>query len=175
MIKKHFIFIFISTVVFMGCATTMAVRKDFNFTAYQKIGVMEFVSSGFYPESGASVSDEFIRQLIRKGRAVVSIRETSDSIDSIASRHNVDGIITGTVIRYIPDGRDRIFFKNDEGRIVSEIFFREAEIGVSAKFIDGKTGEVLWSDVVTHRGLDISHTINIVVNVLTRRLAREVR
>lgn len=173
MIKKYFIFI--ATAVFMGCATTMAVRKDFNFSAYQKIGVMEFVSSGFFPESGSSVSDEFIRELIREGRSVVSIKKTSDSIALIAAGYGVDGIITGTVIRYIPDGRDRIFFKNDEGKIVSEIFFREAEVGVSAKFIDGKTGEVLWSDVVTHRGFEMEHTINIVVNVLMRRLAREVR
>ena len=158
----------------VGCVTVPAVKEGFNFSDYEKIGVVEFVSYGFSPESGASVSDEFIRHLIKSGVSVVDIkrpsRETPESYLALAAEHQVSGIITGTVTRYAPDARHTVYFKNEEGEIISEVFFRNARVGVSAKVIDGKSGEVVWSDNFDYSGFEIDTAINVVVDVLMRRL-----
>lgn len=164
-----FILIFLT-----GCATTPAVKKGFDFNNYEKIGVVRFISYGFYNESGSSVSDEFIRQLIKKNKAIVEIADSPSaagwSYRVIAGGFNVDGIITGTVTKYIPDGEDTIYFKNEEGTVVSEVFFKEADIGISAKFIDGATGEVVWSDCYSYSGFEVDDTLKSVVEVLVNRL-----
>lgn len=162
-----------------SCATVPAVKEGFNFTDYERIGVVEFVSYGFFPESGASVSDEFIRHLIKSGINVVDIkrpsRETPESYSVLASGYGVSGIITGTVTRYTPDARHTVYFKNEAGEIISEVFFGNARVGVSAKVIDGKSGDVVWSDNFDYSGFEIDTAINVVVDVLMRRLKSGIR
>ncbi|MFH1416017.1 MAG: hypothetical protein ABIH89_08045 [Elusimicrobiota bacterium] len=171
--KRPFLIILI---LMCGCATTPAVKKGFNFGSYGRIGVIKFVSNSSYRESGNSVSDEFIRQLMKREKQVFEIvNPMSDSIYSyqiMAGGYKVDGIITGTVTKYVPDGEDTVYLKNDEGKIVSEMFIKESEVGVSAKFIDGATGVVLWSDSYTYSGFSVDDTINSVVSVIVRRLEK---
>ena len=99
----------------------------------------------------------------------------SDSIYSyqiLSGGYGVDGILTGTVTRYMPDEKETIYFKNKKGRIESEIFLKEAQVGISAKFIDGDTGEIVWSDNYSYSGFDIDDTINVVVEVILERLRK---
>ncbi len=172
---RRSLIVILFSIFLYGCATTPAVKEGFNFSSYRKIGVIKFVSYGsINRESGASVSDEFIRQLIKSNKSVVEINNhMSDSLQSyqiVAGGYNVDGIITGTVTKYMPDGEDTVYFKNEDGNIVSEVFFKEAEIGISTKFIDGNTGEVVWSDSYIYSGFTVNDTVRSVVSVMIDRL-----
>jgi TolB-like protein len=159
-----------------GCATAPAVKNGFNFDKYEKIGVMRFVPYSKKRESSAAVSDEFIRQLIKREKSVIDIpkrsKKSMKSYRVIAADYEVDGIITGTVTKYIPDGKEHIYFKNEEGEIVSEVFLNDAEISISAKFIDGSSGEVVWSDSYSYSGFEMDDTISTVVNVILNRLEK---
>jgi len=159
-----------------ACASPPAVKKGFNLNSYERIGVMEFVPYNGCSESGTAVSDEFIRKLIKTGKDVVEINRPSEiesrpqSYQSLAGGYDISGILTGTVVRYRPDGQETVYFKNEEGKIESEVFVKEAEVGVSVKFIDGRTGEVVWSDTYSYSGFDIERTVSVIAEVILDRL-----
>lgn len=169
--KKTYILLFLLT----GCMSMPAVRPGFNFSDYKKIGVTKFVSYGIYnAESGAAVADEVIRQLIKRNRSVIEIptavTEGSGMYRQFAEIHKVDAIVTGTVFKYVPDGEETIYFKDDKGKIMSEIFFKEAEVGVSIKLVDAVSGEIVWSDDYTYSGFEVDDTITTVIDVIMTRL-----
>jgi TolB-like protein len=65
-----------------------------------------------------------------------------------------------------------VYFKSEEDKIISEVFFKEAQIGISAKFIDGVSGEVVWSDTYYYSGFEMSDTISTAVDIIVTRLEK---
>ena len=156
-----------------GCAARPVVKEGVDVWRYRKIGVVDFVSFGFFYESGAAVADEFVRKLMVRQIEVVRIsRSDADGVayDDLARRHNVDAILTGTVTKYSPDVEDRLFFRDARGDIVSEMVLRDAQAGASVMLIDGETGGVVWTDSYSYRGFEIDNTIHVVADVIARRM-----
>jgi curli biogenesis system outer membrane secretion channel CsgG len=178
------------TVLYAGCVPYAVIKEDYDFAKIRQVGVLDFSSayeSGGY-NMGSAVADEFVRQLMRKGMDVVERQR----LNAVLREHNlmqrgmvdlntearkkikkilgVDAIITGTVIKCLPDRRDVIYFEDENGEVRNKIFLIDAELGVSVRMIDVDTGLIVWSSSYTSSSLDIEGAINYTVSVLLNSL-----
>ncbi|MCK4532268.1 hypothetical protein KAU39_00650 [bacterium] len=177
-------------VLCMGCVPYAVVKEDYDFSKIDRVGVLDFSSAyesrGYNP--GSAVADEFVRQLMRKGMDVIERQRLND----VLREHNlmrrgmvdlnaearkkikkilgVDAIITGTIIKCLPDRRDVIYFEDENGEVKNKIFLIDAELGVSVRMIDVDTGLIVWSSSYTSNSLDIEGAINYTVSVLLNSL-----
>ncbi len=170
----------------IGCGIRVAIKKDYNFSSIHRIAVLNF--SNYYTDinSGRVVADEFVHQLIKSGFDVVErseldtlLREKKlagttnisvNSAKSIGKILGVDTFITGTVTKFIPDNKERIYFKDEQGNIQEETFLIEAEVGVTARMIDVNTGYIVWSASYNYEGFDIESSVSTVVSTLLNSL-----
>ena len=151
--------------LFIGCGPKVAIRKDYDFKKIVQVGVLKFHSSQIQFLSsynpGNAVADEFVFQFLSRGIKVIE----RSRIESVLKEHNlwksgnidpatikemgkilgVDALIMGTVTRYIPDRKERIYIRDDQGKMQEEIFLVDAEVGISARMVDVVTGEVIWA------------------------------
>ncbi len=166
-LSKNTVFLTVSLAicaVFIGCGPKVAFRSDYDFKKIARIGVLKFDSSQiqYLPsyDPGNAIADEFVFQFLNRGIKVVErshienvIKEQklwkSGYIDPATIKKmgkilGVDALIMGSVTRYIPDKKNRVYIKDDQGKIQEEIFLVEAEVGISARMVDVVTGEVIW-------------------------------
>ena len=114
----------------------MAFRKDYDFRQVARVGVLKFDSSQVQflssYDPGNAVADEFVFQFLSRGIKVVErshieniIKEhtlwKSGNIDPATIKEmgkilGVDALVMGTVIRYIPDTKNRIYIQDDKGK-----------------------------------------------------------
>jgi len=180
----HFSFL----ALFFGCAPRTAIRKGYDFTKINRIGVLEFTSYGEEINSGNAVADEFMRQLIFRGIDVIE-RERLESLlreqhlsagkfldpetaKRLGKLSGIDTLITGTVTRYIPEHKDIIYFKDEYGEIKSEVFLIGAEVGISTRMIDVESGLVVWASSYTYESFDIEGAIRGTVSTLLNSLKK---
>lgn len=149
-----------------GCGPRIALDSGYDFGGIERVGVIKFDSSmisfGSGYDPGSAVADEFVFQLITRGVRVIErsrieqlLREqnlwrSGGLLDSEAARNignilGVDALIMGTVTRYIPDRKERIYIGDSRGKVREEIFLVEAEVGISARMVDTATGEIIWA------------------------------
>lgn len=112
-----------------GCAPQAAVKPGYDFAAVRRLAVLTFEGEG-----GASVSDEWVRQLVRAGVEVVErqqldaiLREHSldteaapDALQRAGRLLGVDAIVTGSVTEFLPAQRLLVFLdqKGATGTVV---------------------------------------------------------
>ncbi len=187
--KNIIILSIIFSVLYVGCVPFAVVREDYDFSKINRVGVLDFSSyekEGY--RTGSAVADEFVRQLMTKGMDVVERQR----LNAVLREHNlmhsgmvdlneearkkmkkvlgIDALITGTVIKSLPDRKDVIYFKDEDGEIKSKIFLIDAELGISARMIDVDTGLIIWSGSYTSSSFDIEGAINYTVSVLLNSL-----
>jgi len=157
-------------VILSGCAIKVAIRRDYDFKKIERLGVLAFDNSQiqYFSSSnpGNAVADEFVFQFVSKGIKVVE----RSRIQSIIKEHNlwksgsidpatikemgkilgVDALIMGTVTRYIPNRKERIYVTDEKGKVTEEIFLVDAEVGINARLVDVVTGEVVWAGSYTY-------------------------
>jgi len=171
-----------------GCAPRTAIRKDYDFSKINRIGILEFTSYGNEINSGNAVADEFIRQLILRGFDVIE-RERMESLlreqhlasgrfldpetaKEVGKLSGVDALITGTVTRYIPEHKDTIYFRDEYGEFKSEVFLIGAEVGINARMVDVETGLVIWASSYTYESFDMEGAIRGTVTTLLNSLKK---
>jgi len=179
---------------FIACAPTrIAIKLGYDFNRIKTIGVSEFVGEG---ESGQVVRDEFIRQLLKKGFSVKAVSEKEPNWEQ--KKQEIDVLLTGSVTRYLPERKFLVYLgeKTTDQKIIvypslteitgtygytwgrisgleeSRILITNATVGVAAKIIDLKTGEVVWADSYTYEGLDIQTALENVVRYFLHSLAK---
>ena len=174
--------------LFFGCAPPTAIRKEYDFTKINRIGVLEFTGYGGEINSGNAVSDEFVRQLIFRGLDVIErerleslLREQHlataklldpETVKELGRLSGVDALITGTVTRYIPERKDTIYFQDEYGQVKSEVFLIGAEVGVNARMIDVETGLIVWASSYTYESFDMEGAIRGTVSTLLNSLKK---
>jgi len=182
------ILIFSLLLLFFGCAPPTAIRKEYDFTKINRIGVLEFTGYGGEINSGNAVSDEFVRQLIFRGLDVIErerleslLREQHlataklldpETVKELGRLSGVDALITGTVTRYIPERKDTIYFQDEYGQVKSEVFLIGAEVGVNARMIDVETGLIVWASSYTYESFDMEGAIRGTVSTLLNSLKK---
>lgn len=179
-------------IIFTGCGPRVAIRSDYDFRKIVRIGVLKFNSSQIqYLSSydpGSAVADEFVFQFLNRGIKVIE----RSYIENIIKEHNlwksgnidpatikkmgkilgVDALVMGTVTRYIPDRKKRIYIKDDQGKIQEEIFLVEAEVGISARMVDVVTGEVIWAGSYVYDSFYIDAAIRQAVSAILNSLRK---
>ena len=171
-----------------GCAPRTAIKKGYDFTKIARVGVLEFAGYEEEINSGDAVADGFMRELIFRGIDVIErerleslLREQHlaaskfldpETVKEVGRISGVDALITGTVIRYIPEHKDTIYFTDENGEIKSEVFLIGAEVGVSARMIDVETGLVVWASSYTYESFDIEGAIRGTVSTLLNSLKK---
>ncbi|MFC2061591.1 CsgG/HfaB family protein [Elusimicrobiota bacterium] len=187
------LFLAIAAVTFCGCGPKVAFRPDYNFNKIERIGVLKFDSSQIrtfdnYIDPGNAVADEFVFQFLSRGIRVVErsrlesiIREhnlwKSGNIDPATIREmgkilGVDALIIGTVTKYVPDKKNRVYIKDDKGKLQEEIFLVDAEIGISARMVDVVTGEIIWASSYKYDSFYISSAIRQAVSAILDSLKK---
>jgi len=173
---------------FFGCAPRTAIRKGYDFNRINRIGVLEFTSYGYETNSGNAVADEFVRELIFRGFDVIErermeglLREQHlaeskildpETVKEVGKISGVDALITGTVTKYIPEHRDIIYFRDENGEVKSEAFLIGAEVGVNARMVDVETGLVVWATSYTYESFDMEGAIRGTVSTLLNSLKK---
>lgn len=158
-------------------------KQGYDFSKVRVIGMGNFTGA-----SGNSVSGEFARQLLIRGYNVkTSVKE-------------VDAVLEGSVDQYIPQ-KQYLFYNNsnsDANTVVvvpavseitgantyslgapfglkdkGEVVISNATAGVTARLIDAKTQEIIWTNSYTYESFDIKasieNTVNYLVNSFTER------
>ncbi|MGM0567827.1 MAG: CsgG/HfaB family protein [Elusimicrobiota bacterium] len=163
LIRPSLLFVFILAAA--GCGPKIAFRENYDFSEVERVGIIKFDSSGVDfttgSDPGSAIADEFVFQLLHRGVRVVErsrlesiLREhnlwksgdiNSETIREMGQILGVDAIVMGTVTRYNPDRKERIYIKDSEGRVREEIFMIDAEVGISARMVDTQSGEVIWA------------------------------
>ncbi|GAF75529.1 unnamed protein product [marine sediment metagenome] len=183
---------FTACTFFIGCGPKVAIRKDYDFKKIVRVGVLKFDSSQvqYLPsyDPGNAVADEFVFQFIDRGVKVVE----RSRIENIIKEHNlwksgnidpatikemgkilgVDALIMGTVTRYIPDKKNRIYIKDNHGKMQEEIFLVDAEVGISARMVDVVTGEVIWAGSYVYDSFYAETAIRQVVSAILNSLRK---
>ncbi len=177
-------------VLFYGCGPKVAFIEGYDFGRIERVGVIKFDSSqvnyfsSFDP--GSAVADEFVFQFINRGVRVVErsrleniLREQNlwdsgrldpETVKEAGKLLGVDALVMGTVTRYVPDKKERIYVRDSAGRVREEIFLVEAEVGVSARMVDVETGEIIWAGSHVHESFYIDTAIRQAVSALLNSL-----
>ncbi|MBN2406109.1 MAG: hypothetical protein JXJ19_00270 [Elusimicrobia bacterium] len=186
------LFIPFLVLILYGCGPKVAVRPGYDFKSINRIGVMKFDSSqvdlftSFDP--GTAVADEFVFQFLSRGVRVVErsrlediLREQKlwksgyidpETIKQAGKILGVDAIILGTVLKYVPDSKKRIYIKDDNGKLQEEIFLVEAEVGISARMVDVVTGEIIWAGSYSYDSFYIDTAIRQAVDAIIKSLGK---
>ncbi len=173
-----------------GCGPKIAYRQDYDFSAIQRVGVIRFDGAGLGltagAEPGSAVADEFVFQLLNRGARVIE----RSRLESVLREHNlwrsgdidpetvkemgqilgVDAIIMGTITRFVPDKKERIYVRDREGNVREEIFLVEAEVGISARMVDVETGEIIWAGSYVYDSFYMDTAIRQAVNAILNSL-----
>jgi len=175
-----------------GCGPKIAVSPGYNFRNIKRVGVLKFDSSQVQYFSaydpGYTVADEFVLQLLSNGIRVIErsrIEEIlkehrlwkSGNIDPSTIKEmgkilGVDALVMGTVTRYIPDRKKRIYIEDDRGNLQEEIFLADAEVGISARMVDAVTGEVVWAGSYAYDSFYMGTAIRQTVSALLDSLKK---
>jgi len=150
--------------------------------------VLEFTSYRKHIYAGNAVTDEFIRQLIFRDIDVIErerleslLREQRlagskyldpETVKQVGKILGVDALVTGTVTKYIAEGRENIYFRDEDGNIKTEVFLKRAEVGVSARMIDVETGLIVWASSYTYESFDMEGAIRGVASRLLNSLKK---
>jgi len=158
-----------------ACAPRIAIREEYDFSRVKRVGVLDFVNYLEFENSGSAVADEFVRQLILQGFDVIERNRLSDILRErrLAERKiiepsrakeigkilGVDAIVTGTVTKYLPDHKDIVYVRDEQGEEKWDIVVFDAEVSISARMIDVDTGLIIWSGSYSYESFDIESAI----------------
>jgi len=169
-----------------SCTPRVAIKPGFDFTQVKSVGIGDFISYGNFNNSAELVKDEFTRQLIKMGYNVKRGKE------------GMDYIFEGTVTEFSPTKRYLFYFgdKDKQQQIIigtlgleisgsnvyslgsafglkdSEILVSNATCGLTARLVDTKTGEIIWTNSFSYEALDIQYAVEGVVSYLLRSLVK---
>ncbi len=182
------IFVFLS-----GCATggryadeeeygASRVKKEgYNFSLIQTISVLDFIDYKDEPNSGKFVAEAFMKKLIKKDYNVVESTELQTVIQAkglskpedldidlfreISELIKIDVLLTGTVTEYVFQLADEPEYPSDGKRKKKSPLSRNiAIVGINARFIDIKSGNVVWMDSARSMRDNIPDALNDVVD-----------
>lgn len=193
LLKRFLFFILLSAFLFIsaGCGPKIAFRQDYDFSRIQRVGVIKFDSNSLSysagSDPGSAVADEFIFQFLNRGVKVVErsrlqtiLREHNlwkggdidpNTIKKMGHILGVDALVMGTVTRFVPDKKERIYVRDPSGNVQEEIFLVEAEVGISARMVDVETGEVVWASSYIYDSFYVDTAIRQAVSAILNSLS----
>lgn len=171
---------------FYGCGITpkSTFYKNFSLTAQNIISVDQFNSSQ------DKVAGEYIRDLLIK--ELLSRNFTVKEINS----EDVEYVIAGNVTRFLPEKKFLVYRGENKQQILlsstlteisgsnvynigsafglpdSQIVVTNATVGVSARLVEKKTGNIVWSGSFVYEALTVDTAAEVVANYLITSLTK---
>jgi len=173
---KKVCLVIIGMLLLAGCASRMAVKKDYDFSKVRRIAVLDFEGEG-----SSGVVDMFILDLMRSGFDVVERSRISSvlreqelggagrldpaTVKNIGKVLGVDVLLAGSVSQFVPAQKRTIYFALGDTPVIIPglyvvdkgdnyiVYATDAEIGIGARLIDVETGSVVWAASDSYRGL----------------------
>lgn len=167
-----------------SCVTPRATfYKSFDPQKVSVIAVGEFKSYSGYTSSGDMVKNLMIEHLLRRGYTV------KEQISE-----DVEYILTGSVTKFLPEKKYLVYTGTDKQQIMiggplteisgsyvynigsafgipnSEVVATNSTVGVSARLIEKKTGNIVWTASFVYEALTVETAADIVVNYLITSL-----
>jgi curli biogenesis system outer membrane secretion channel CsgG len=163
-------------------APSIVLKQNYDFTKIKKVAVLGFNDAAYYPNSGAMVSELFIKYLLGSGYNVIErtqldaiLKEyqlSSQGITDPAEAKRlgkiagVDALVIGSIPYVVPE---RSFYDNGEMRYVA------AQVGVTFRMISVETGEVIAAGSNTYDAMDVQTAFEYLVSSLVDELIRDLR
>ncbi len=183
--KKFFKGSYILTfTLILGCVTPQGVYyKGFDPQKIKVISVGEFNSYGEYNTSGPMIKDMMIQHLLLRG---YTVKEKDDP--------EVEYILLGSVTRFLPEKKYLVYMGTDKQQVMlggplteisgsnvynigsafgvpnSNIVVTNATVGVTARLVEKRTGNVVWSSGFSYEALTVETAAETVVNYLITSL-----
>lgn len=142
---------------FAGCASAPVVKKTYDFSRVKRVAVENFASYSEYKDSGRMAAQYAASDFVRYGIEVY-LNPTA------AELGKCDVIVTGSLLKYMPDKTQVISLRSSEQELTSLqvkqkdkqiIKYNEAQVSLSVIIKDVKTNEVIWANDYSYEGLDI--------------------
>jgi TolB-like protein len=161
------------------------VAPAFDFSKVRRISVAPFEGQG-----GQAVSDEFVRELVGKGRVVTDVHHPGDVIlKGLVTDYKANSalmVFLGNTSLVTPAGRtvtvdDPVLSLSasrvsPEGTVIAnpggQIAAVSARVEVTAHLFAASSGNLLWTGNFSYEALDIPHALEAVVASLTEALER---
>jgi TolB-like protein len=180
--KKFFGYAFISVVFFISCISSpVYFNKSVLDRDNARIAVFPFrdYNSNEGNNSGELVRSIFESRLMLRGFKVIEIEKVSSGVDYSVLRKQefpskwfvekgeaigADFVVYGSVHDY------RVFQNLTSFLYLFEWLEITSSVGVTARMISCKTGEVVWSGSYTRSSYTFTDATNVVVNTLVRSI-----
>jgi hypothetical protein len=162
---------------------TVVLKKDFDFTKIKKVAVLEFRDAPYVPNSGAMVSQLFVKHLLFAGYNVVErdelqalLRErqlTEAGIIASPEKAREFGKISG-IDAFVAGSITQCILPQDiyEGGMTRYI---AAQVGVVSRMIDVNSGEILWAGSDTYDSMNTQTAFDYLIGSLVRQLMSDVK
>lgn len=171
-----------------SCAPRVAFKRDYDFSSIKKVGVLNFQSASLDAlSSGDAISDEFVRQFLSMGITVVERqrinevlmeknfgdKEHVEALQRLNEKLGVDVVVTGTITKYVLDKKNYILLgdvTNPEADVRTRVITTNAEVGLSARMIDLKTGNIIWASSYSYESFNVEDALYGAVSYLVSGL-----
>ncbi len=179
--RKYVIFV---TITLTACVTSKGTfYKGFDPQKINVISVGEFRPYGGFPSSGEMIRNLVIEHLLKRGYTI----KEQDSAE-------VEYILLGSVTRFLPEKKYLVYTGTDKQQVMiagplteisgsyvynlgsafgipdSNIVATNSTVGVSARLVEKKTGNVVWTCSFVYEALTVETAADIVANYLITSL-----
>ncbi|MCS7151039.1 MAG: hypothetical protein NZ928_01465 [Endomicrobia bacterium] len=171
-------------VSFFSCVTPRGTfYKGFDPQKITIISVGEFKPYGNYISSGELVKNLMIEHLLKRGYIV----KEENSAD-------VEYVLTGSVTRFLPEKKYLVYTGTEKQQVMiggplteisgsyvynigsafgipdSQVVATNSTVGVSARLVEKKTGNVVWTSSFVYEALTVETAADVVANYLITSL-----
>jgi hypothetical protein len=180
--RKYIIFLMITIIT--SCVTPKGTfYKGFTPQKINVISIGEFKPYSNFPSSGEMMRNLVIDHLLRRGYTI----KEQDSPES-------EYILLGSVTRFLPEKKYLVYTGTDKQQVMvggplteisgsyvynlgsafglqdSNIVATNSTVGVSARLVEKKTGNVVWTCTFVYEALTVETAADIVANYLVTSL-----
>lgn len=167
-----------------SCAVDSSILKpNYDFTKIRRVAVLEFRDAPYVPNTGAMVSQLFVKHLLKAGYNVVErdelealLRERQLTMSGIVGSpelakefgklSGIDAFIAGSItLCVLPQD----IYEGGMTRYVA------AQVGVVSRMISVDTGEVLWAGSDTYDSMNMQTAFDYLIGSLVRQLRDDIR
>jgi curli biogenesis system outer membrane secretion channel CsgG len=171
----------LAAVFLTSCASeTLVLKQNYDFTRIKRIAVVNFRDSTLTQNTGAMVSQLFMKYLLKAGYNVVErdeldalLREKklSDSnlLDPSTYKElklsGIDALVTGSVTKAVAE---------QDYYTGGSLQFIAAQAAVTVRMIDSQTGEIVWAGADTYDGMNTQTAFDYLASSIVRQMVGDV-
>ena len=174
----------LASVMMSSCAVDSSILKpNYDFSGIKRVAVLDFRDASYAPNTGAMVSQLFVKHLLKSGYNVVErqeldalLRERQMTMAGIVSNPDqakefgklsgIDAFVAGSITMCVPP---QDIYEGGMTRYVA------AQVGVVCRMISVDTGEILWAGSDTYDSMNMQTAFDYLIGSLVRQLVQDIQ